>query len=79
MADASISPFSSVTLTKLKVQAAGQVPIVEADQVVARYSLMDIIKGNIHVDEVTLRVEPAVLDERRRVAGLGLGDLLRER
>ena len=52
--DASISPFSSVTLTGLKVQTTGTEPLVTAKQVVARYSLMSIIGGNINVDEVSI-------------------------
>ena len=51
---ASISPFSQVTLQGLKVQTTGTEPLVTADLVRARYSLMDIIGGNINVSEVTL-------------------------
>ena len=54
VSDASISPFSQVTLKNLKVQSAGQEPLLTAAEVRLRYSLMDIIRGNIHVDEVTL-------------------------
>ncbi|MDB6026678.1 MAG: hypothetical protein JWM68_2901, partial [Verrucomicrobiales bacterium] len=59
VADASISPFSSVKLHKLKVQTKGQEPILEAEEVIARYSLMDIIGGKINVDEATL-VSPVI-------------------
>jgi len=52
--DASISPFSQVVLKDLKVQTTGAEPLVTAAEVRLRYSLMDIIRGNIHVDEVTL-------------------------
>jgi hypothetical protein len=51
---ASISPFSSVGLRGLKVQTTGTEPLVTAKEVRLRYSLMDIIKGNIHVSEVAL-------------------------
>src|SRR5690349_8855460 len=51
---ASISPFSSVTLRGLKVETKGTDPLVTAQEVRARYSLMDIIKGNINVSEVAL-------------------------
>ncbi|HMJ88550.1 MAG TPA: AsmA family protein [Candidatus Acidoferrum sp.] len=51
---ASISPFSSVTLSGLKVVTKGADPLVTAKKVRLRYSLMDIIKGNINVSEVTL-------------------------
>jgi hypothetical protein len=52
--DASISPFSSVTLKGLKVATTGPDPLVTAKEVRLRYSLMDIIKGNINVNEITL-------------------------
>jgi hypothetical protein len=51
---ASIHPFKEVVLRDLKVQAKGQEPIVTAPEVRARYSLMDIIGGNLHISEVTL-------------------------
>ena len=54
VSDAAIHPFSEVVLSNLKVQTTGTEPLVSAPEVRARYSLMDIIKGNIHVDEVTL-------------------------
>jgi uncharacterized protein involved in outer membrane biogenesis len=54
VSDASISPFSQVVLKDLKVQTTGAEPLVTANEVRLRYSLMDIIRGNIHVDEVTL-------------------------
>jgi hypothetical protein len=52
--DASISPFSQVILRNLKVQLTGAEPLLTATEVRLRYSLMDIIKGNIHVDEAAL-------------------------
>ena len=51
---ASISPFSQVTLQGLQVKTTGPQPLLTADLVRARYSLMDIIGGNINVREVTL-------------------------
>src|SRR5208282_5410691 len=57
--DASISPFSQVILRDLKVQTTGAEPLLTAAEVHLRYSLLDIIKGNIHVDEVAL-VSPTV-------------------
>src|SRR5262245_5059476 len=51
---ASISLFSSVRLRGLKVQTTGTEPLVTAQEVRLRYSLMDIIKGNINVSEVAL-------------------------
>ncbi len=54
VSDASISPFSQVVLHNLKVQTTGAEPLVSAAEVRLRYSLMDIIGGNIHVDEVAV-------------------------
>ena len=56
VSDASISPFSQVVLKNLKVQTTGTAtePLFTAAEVRLRYSLTDIIRGNIHVDEVTL-------------------------
>src|SRR5438445_7810054 len=48
VSDASISPFKQVVLHNLKVQTTGDEPLVSAPEVRARYSLMDIIGGNIH-------------------------------
>ena len=59
VSDAAIHPFSEVVLSNLKVQTTGTEPLVSVAEVRARYSLMDIIKGNIHVDEVTLN-QPVV-------------------
>src|SRR5881394_3284760 len=61
--EASISPFKEVVLHNLKVQCDGQEPLVAAPEVRARYSLMDIIRGNIHVDEVTLSAPTVVVVE----------------
>jgi uncharacterized protein involved in outer membrane biogenesis len=52
VSDASIAPFSQVVLHELKVTTTS--PLVEAREVRLRYKLMDIIKGHINVDEVTL-------------------------
>ncbi|HEV2210399.1 MAG TPA: AsmA family protein [Verrucomicrobiae bacterium] len=54
VADASISPFHQVVLRDLKVQTTGTEPLLTAPEVRLQYSLMDIIHGNIHVDEVAL-------------------------
>ncbi len=51
---ADISPFSAVTLRGLKVMTRGNEPLVSAREVRLRYSLMDIIQGNINVAEVTI-------------------------
>ena len=60
---ASISPFSQVVLQNLKVQTTGTEPLVTAAEVRIRYSLTDIICGNIHVDEVTLSSPTLILVE----------------
>lgn len=57
--DASIHPFSEVLLRHLKVAAPGAAPVLTADEVRARYSLWDIIRGNIKVDEVAV-VAPTI-------------------
>lgn len=62
-ADISFSPFSSIVLKKLKVQAPGEEMLVEADEVIARYKLMDIIGGNINVSEVTINSPTVTLVE----------------
>src|SRR6267378_3172741 len=54
VADASISPFKEIILRNVKVQPHGTEPLVTASEVRARYHLMDIIGGNIHVDELLL-------------------------
>ncbi|HTL58113.1 MAG TPA: AsmA family protein [Candidatus Limnocylindrales bacterium] len=54
VSDASIHPFSGVTLSNLKVETTGTEPVVNCPEVRVRYSLMEIIKGNIHVEELTL-------------------------
>src|SRR5262245_315304 len=54
VSDASISPFKQVVLHNLKVQAAGQEPLVAVPEVRLHYSLFDIIGGNINVDEITV-------------------------
>ena len=57
--DASISPFSRVVLRNLKIQTTGSEPLVTATEVRLRYHLMDILGGNLNVDEVTL-VSPTI-------------------
>src|SRR6266436_768643 len=54
VADASISPFKEVVFHNLKVQPHGAEPLLTATEVRARYHLMDIIGGNIHVDELVV-------------------------
>ena len=63
VADASISPFKEVVFHNLKVQTGGQEPLVSAPEVRARYSLIDIVRGNIHVDELTLSAPTVIVVE----------------
>lgn len=63
VSDASISPFKQVILRDLKVQTTGTEPLVTAAEVRLRYSLMDIIRGKIHVDEVTVSALTVALVE----------------
>jgi uncharacterized protein involved in outer membrane biogenesis len=52
--DASISPFSQVVLKNFRLKTTGAEPLVSANEVRLRYRLMDIVKGHINVEEVTL-------------------------
>jgi hypothetical protein len=52
--DASISPFSRVTLRKLEVKTTGAEPLITVEEVRARYDLLAILRGNIQVRELTL-------------------------
>ena len=61
--DASIHPFKEVVLHNLKVQTQGAEPLLTAAEVRARYSLMDILRGNIHVDEVAVSSPTLILVE----------------
>lgn len=54
VSDASISPFKEIILHNLKVQTTGEEPLVTAPEVRVRYHLMNIIGGNIDIDEVAL-------------------------
>src|SRR2546422_10493705 len=51
--DASIRPFFKVTLRGVKVQTSviGE-PLLTARELQARYSLIDIIRGHINIEEV---------------------------
>jgi hypothetical protein len=85
VSDASISPFHQVVLHNLKVRPIGAGPLVSVPEIRLRYSLMDIIGGNIHLElvasdpaeklpEATLRLDARlhakVLDLRQCQLGL---------
>lgn len=54
LGEASISPFSEVSFDNIEVAANGEETLANIGSVKARYSLMDIVGGNIKVDEVTV-------------------------
>jgi hypothetical protein len=57
--DASVSLFSQVVLRDLSVRTTGSAPLFSAPEIRLRYSLMDILRGNLLVDEVAV-VSPVV-------------------
>lgn len=57
--DASISPFSQVTLTGLSIKTTGTEPLLKAEQVKLRYRLFSILGGTLKVGEATI-VAPVV-------------------
>src|SRR5687768_10787268 len=50
----SLSPFSQLHLKGLRIETTGTEPLLTAREVRVRYALLDIIKGNIKVNEITL-------------------------
>lgn len=50
----SLSPFSSLTLRKVRITPTGAETLVTAEEVRLRYSLMAILGGTTQVDELTL-------------------------
>ena len=54
VSDLSLSPFRQIVLHDLTVQAKGQAPVLTLPEATVRYHLWDILRGNIHVDEITL-------------------------
>jgi uncharacterized protein involved in outer membrane biogenesis len=61
VADASIHPFKEVVLHNLVVKTTGDQPLVTAPEVHAKYSLMDIIGGKIHIELAELNSPKIVL------------------
>jgi hypothetical protein len=59
--DASIHPFKEVVLHNLVVKTTGDQPLVKVPEVHAKYSLMDIIGGKIHVELAELNSPTIVL------------------
>ena len=60
VSDASVSPFHQLTLKDLKVKTTGADPLLSIPEVRLRYSLMDIIGGNMNVAEVAI-LSPTVV------------------
>jgi hypothetical protein len=54
VAEASINPFSQVTLRRLTIKTTGAEPLLQAEEVRLRYSLFAILGGTLKVDEVTV-------------------------
>jgi hypothetical protein len=61
VADASIHPFKEVVLHNLVIKTTGNEPLVTAPEVHAKYSLLDIIGGKIHVELAELNSPKIVL------------------
>src|SRR5213075_3273263 len=57
--DASIHPFSHVILRGVKVQTTGTEPLATMQEARVRYSLMDIIRHNFKVSEMTA-IQPVI-------------------
>jgi uncharacterized protein involved in outer membrane biogenesis len=55
VADSTLKPFSQVYLKGLKVETTGSEPLLTAEEVRVRYSLVDFLKGNINIHEITLQ------------------------
>ena len=54
VSSAELHPFSQVVLHDLKIQPTNQPTLLTAREARVSYSLMDILGGNIHVDELTI-------------------------
>ena len=57
--DVSLSLFSQILLRDLTVRTTGTEPLFSVSEVKVRYGLMDILKGHIRVDEISL-ISPRV-------------------
>ncbi|MBI1178376.1 hypothetical protein GC207_13150 [bacterium] len=73
--DVSLSPFSGIELTNLKLAPAGGKPIVEAQRADVKYHLFQLIGGTIAVDQVEL-VQPRITVRQRADGGSDLQDWL---
>jgi len=54
VSSAELHPFSQIVLHDLKIQSKNQPTLLTVQEARVKYSLMDIIGGNIHVDEMVI-------------------------
>ncbi|HXT12096.1 MAG TPA: AsmA family protein [Candidatus Angelobacter sp.] len=73
---AEVHPFSMIVLHDLKVQPTNQPPILTAREVRVKYSLVDILAGNFHVDEIAV-VSPVLQVVENRDGSSNLDPLLK--
>ena len=59
VSEAKVSPFKEVVFKDFKVHPRNFEPLLTAKEVRARYHLMDILKGNLHIDEIAV-VSPII-------------------
>jgi len=62
--DLSLSPFSGIELTRLKVTPAGAAPLAAIERVRVRYDLRAILGGTIDVSEVTIEKPVLTLEQQ---------------
>ena len=62
--DISLSPFSGIDLTRLKVTPTGASPLAAIEKVRVRYDLRAILGGTIDVSEVTIENPVLTLEQR---------------
>jgi hypothetical protein len=60
VAEATIQPFSQVVLRQLTVKTTGAEPLLQAEEVRARYNLFDLLGGAIKLDEIAV-IAPTVV------------------
>lgn len=77
VSDASISVFKEIILKGLKLQAANETPLLTAEEIKVRYSLPDLLRGNIHIPEIT--VTAPVIDFVQNPKGKSNLDALMEK
>ena len=76
VSSADIHPFSEIVLRDLKIQPTNQAPILIAHEARLKYRLLDIIGGNIRVDEIAL-VSPTIQEVKNPDGTSNLDPLLK--